>query len=208
MRKLLGAQLICSQSSSTGALAHVLMFEVDQDLLKICHPLRQMIYTSETAYILITLYIAAVCQRNNVDDTMLMPYPSLPCTKVYKENLFQCQAQQQAEEERQAALKAEEEQRQAALRAEEEQRQATLRAEEEQRQSAFRAEEEAQRAKEAKQRAAEEAAALAAMMLGKPQHSHTVDIAAAIDQKQAASLRSTGPAIGKSAITCTTTSLA
>lgn len=117
--------------------------------------------------------------------------------QVYKESLLQHQAQQRAEEERQAALKAEEEQRQAALRAEEEQRQ-----------SALRAEEEAQRAKEAKKRAAEEAAALAAMMLGKPQHSHTVDIAAAIDQKQAASLRSTGPATGKLAISCITTSTA
>ena len=139
---------------------------------------------------------------------MLMPYPQLSCMQVYKESLLQHQAQQQAEEERQAALKAEEEQRQAALRAEEEQRQAALRAEEEQRQAALRAEEETQRAKEAKQRAAEEAAALAAMMLGKPQHSHTVDLAAAIDQKQAASLRSTGPAVGKSAITNVTTSLA
>lgn len=102
------------------------------------------------------------------------------------------------EEQKQAALRAEEEQRQAALKVEEEQRQAALKAEEEQRQAALKAEEEEQRAKEAKQRAAAEAEALAAMMLGKPQHSHTDDIAATIDQKQAASLRSAAPPNGKS----------
>lgn len=61
----------------------------------------------------------------------------------------------------------------------------------------MRAEAEQRNAKEAKRRAAEEAAAMEAMMLNKPQHSHTDDIAAAIDQKQAASPRSAGRTRGK-----------
>lgn len=35
MQKLRGAQSIRTQSSITGALAHVLMFDVEQDLLNI-----------------------------------------------------------------------------------------------------------------------------------------------------------------------------
>lgn len=68
---------------------------------------------------------------------------------------------------------------------------------EEEKQAGLRAEEEERKAKEAKQRAVGEAAAMAAMMLGKPQHSHTNDIAAAIDQEQAASMTPAGPLHGK-----------
>ena len=42
MRTRLGAQVICSHSSSTSALAHVLMFDVDQNLRKIRRLLQQM----------------------------------------------------------------------------------------------------------------------------------------------------------------------